>query len=428
MTVLGLFLLFLFIFTFMGVPIVFSLTISNILLIIWLDFPLDIIATEAISGINEFSLLAVPFFIFVGKIMNAGGIAQKLVDFADALVGFITGGLGHVNVLASMFFGGVSASAIADTAAIGGIMIPQMVRENYSPEYSGGITASSAVIGIIIPPSIPFILYGITTGTSISQLFVGGIIPGIMVGFALMTTNYILSKKNRFGKASEQRKFNIKKVLKSFKIAFFPLLLPFVIVFGILSGIFTATEAGAIASFLGFILSAFVYREVGIRGLIDIIIETGETSAVVIIIAAMASVTAYLLTISGVPHSMAEFIGGNVETRIALLLMTNILLLFTGAILDLTPAILIFAPILAPVMREFGISTVYFGVIMGMNLGIGLITPPVGTVLYVACGVADVEMEKLVKSTIPFLFVLIAVLLTLVFFPQIVMFLPSMMQ
>jgi tripartite ATP-independent transporter DctM subunit len=330
-----------------------------------------------------------------------------------------------------MFFGGISGSAIADTAAIGGLLIPPMIEQDYPAEYSAAITASSAVIGIIIPPSIPFILYGIITNTSIAQLFMAGIIPGILVGLSLMATTYYTTKKHGYGhivEAEKVQKFTLSRLWETFKEAVLALTIPFLVVGGILGGVFTATEAGAVAAFVSLILALVVYKEVTVKDLPGILLATAKTTAIVLFLCGMAMVTAWLLTVARVPFELAELLTSLTDSTIGILLITNVLLFLVGFVMDLTPAMLILAPILLPVMRQVGIDPVYFGVIMSINLGIGLITPPVGTVLYVATGVADITLEDLVKSILPFLFTLLAVLALLIAFPQIVMFIPNLMR
>lgn len=422
---LWLFLGTLFFFILMGMPIVFALGLSNLALLIALDINFSILIARMIAGVNSFPLLAIPFFMFVGKLMDSGGIAQRLVNLADALVGFITGGLGHVNILASMFFGGISGSAIADTAAIGGLIVPPMVKEGYKPEYAAAVTGSSAVIGIIIPPSIPMILYGIVTSTSIARMFMGGIIPGIIVGFALMLAVYITAKRGNFGVG--QGRPDLGYIWRSFKESALALTLPLVIVGGILSGIFTATEAGVIAAILALVLSIGVYRQVKLKELPMLLLETAKVTAVVLFLCGMAMVTAWLLTVARVPQEMVALITGISENPVVVLLLMNAMLLLVGLVMDLTPAILILAPILVPVARTVGLDPVFFGVIMCMNLGIGLITPPIGTVLYVAAGVGRVTLIKLVSAMIPFYIALVIVLLLLILFPGIVMFIPNLL-
>lgn len=425
---LWLFLGTLFAFIALGIPVVFALTLSNLALIVALDVPFAVLGNRLASGINSFPLLAIPFFMFVGEVMNRGGIARRLVEFADAIVGHITGGLGHVNIMASMFFGGISGSAIADTAAIGGLLIPPMVEQKYPSPYAAAVTASSAVIGIIIPPSIPFILYGIITNTSIAQMFIGGIIPGILVGLALMLTTYLTSRRYGYGVAAEGQRFSWHRLGRTFASAWPALTVPFIVVGGILLGVFTATEAGAIAAAASLLLGLFLYKEIKIRDLPKILLATAKTTGVVLFLCGMAMVTAWLLTRARVPFALAELLTSFTSSPIAVLLMANVLLFAVGFVMDLTPAMLILAPILLPVMESVGIHPVYFGVVMSINLGIGLITPPVGTVLYVACGVANIKLEQLVKALNPFLITLLIVLLLLILFPQLVLFLPSVLM
>jgi len=415
----------LFSFIILGIPVVFSLGLANIIILTIMDIPYVVLASKIVSGMNNFPLLAIPFFMFVGEVMNKGGIAQRLVDLADALVGFITGGLGHVNILASMFFGGISGSAIADTAAIGGLLVPPMVKQEYPANYSAAITASSAVIGIIIPPSIPFILYGIITNTSIARMFMGGIIPGIMVGLALMTVTYITTKKNGYGKSGQVRRFHFEKLKLAFGRAWLALTIPFIVVTGILGGVFTATEAGVVAAFVALFIGLFVYKEVQVKDIFKIMLNTAKTTSVVLFLCGMAMVTAWLLTRARVPFTLANLLTSLTDSPVGVLLIANVLLFAVGFVMDLTPAMLILAPILLPVMERVGIDPVYFGVIMSINLGIGLITPPVGSVLYVACGVADIKLEALVRAILPFIAALLIVLFLVILFPQLVMFIPT---
>lgn len=426
---LWLFLGTLFLFVALGIPVAFSLGLSNLAIMLAMDMPFMVLAQKMISGMNSFPLLAIPFFMFVGEVMNRGGIAKRLVDFADALVGFITGGLGHVNILASMFFGGISGSAIADTAAIGGLLVPPMVKQKYPAPFSAAVTAASAVIGIIIPPSIPMILYGIITNTSIARLFLGGLIPGILVGFALMFTTYLVSKKNGYGilAGAEKPRFSISRVWETFKGAWLALTVPFVVVGGILTGVYTATEAGVIAAALSLVLGLFVFKEVKWSDLPQIMANTAKTTAIVLFLCGMAMVTAWLLTIAQVPFELADLLTSVTESPLGILIVANVLLFLVGFVMDLTPAMLILAPILLPVVESVGIDPVYFGVLMCINLGIGLVTPPVGTVLYVACGVAEIKFEELVKSIVPYLITLLVVLGLLIAFPQLVMYIPNLM-
>lgn len=414
-------------FVILGAPVVFALGLANIIMLWISPYPFIVMARQIVVGMNSFPLLAIPFFMFVGLLMNTGGIARRLVEFADALVGHITGGLGHVNILASMFFGGISGSAIADTSAIGGLMIPPMVRQHYPAPYAAAVTAASAVIGIIIPPSIPFILFGIITSTSISRMFLGGMIPGVIVGLALMVTTYIGSKRHGYGTGAdvEKKRFTLRKVGTTFLAAAPSLTIPVIIVGGILGGIFTATEAGVVAAAVALLLS-LLYREIRLKDLPALFAATARTTAIVTFLLGMAMVSAWLLTRVGVPRQLAVLLGSITGSPTVIMLFATALLLIVGLVMDLTPAMLILAPIFLPVMEQFGVDPVYFGVIMSIALGIGLVTPPVGTVLYVATAVADIPLERLVVAIIPFVLTLVLVLLLLLLFPPLVTWMPSL--
>lgn len=411
-----------------GIPIVFCMAIANLVMLRIMDFPIVSYAQKLFNGMDSFALLAVPFYMFVGEVMNRGGIAKRLMVFSDALVGHIKGGLGHVNILSSMFFGGISGSAIADTAAIGGLLIPTMVEDGYDPAYSAAVTASSSVIGIIIPPSIPFILYGVTTSTSITRMFIGGIIPGILTGFILMIVTWFTVDKNKVDRSGGvKRKFLMKNVFLSFKEAWSALIVPFIIVVGILAGVFTATEAGVVAAIVALVLGLFVFKELKLKDLPEILFKTSKTTASVLFLCGNASVTAYLLTLAQVPQDLAVMFGTLSDNPIVIIIAANFLLLLVGFVMDITPAILILGPVLLPVMTNYGVDPIFWGVIMCINLGIGLITPPVGTVLFVASGVAGIKMEQLVKSIVPFFLGLVGLLVLLIIFPQLVTFLPNLL-
>jgi tripartite ATP-independent transporter DctM subunit len=406
----------------LGVPISFGLGLAALVLLVVMDANLAVLVEQGVRGVNSFPLLAIPFFILVGELMSTGGLARRLVAFAQALVGFISGGLGQVNVAASMFFGGISGSAVADASAIGGMMIPGMKREGYTAGHATAITVSSAVIGIIIPPSIPLILYGIVTETSISELFIAGIVPGVLIGLALMVTTYLTAR--RYPGAS-RRAFSVREVAVTFRGAFLGLALPVIIVGGILGGVFTATEAAVVAAFYSLVVSMFVYREITPKQLWPILIRTGRTTGMVLFLLAMAMSVAFLLTTAQVPRDLVLAVEGvSTDTYVVLALLCT-LLLVVGLVMDLTPAMVVLAPIMAPIALSVGVPAVYFGVIMSLVLGIGLITPPVGTVLYVGCGVGRVTMPELMRNMPPFYVALVVVLGLLLAFPQLVMWLPS---
>lgn len=406
----------------LGVPISFALGLAALVLMVVMDVSFAILVEQAIRGVNSFPLLAIPFFILVGEIMSAGGLARRLVAFAQSLVGFITGGLGQVNVAASMFFGGISGSAVADTSAIGGIMIPPMKEQGYTGPHATAITVSSSIIGIIIPPSIPFILYGIVTNTSISQLFIAGIVPGIVLGLVLMATTFLTALKLPGG---ARQRFDLGEVGRTFRGAALGLVLPLIIVGGILVGVFTPTEAAVAAVAYALVVSLFVYRELSVKDLWPVLIRTGRLTGMVLFLLAIATSVAYLLTTAQVPRQLVDAMSAISTSPYVVLALVVALLLVVGVVMDLTPAMIILAPILVPVVVAVGVPPVYFGVLMSLVLGIGLITPPVGTVLYVGCAVGKVTMEELLRALWPFYLAILGVVGLLVAFPQIVTFLPD---
>lgn len=405
-----------------GVPISFAVGAAAIAMIVYMDGTWALLVEQAIRGVNSFPLLAIPFFILVGEIMSAGGLARRLVAFAQALVGFIAGGLGQVNVAASMFFGGISGSAVADTSAIGGIMIPPMKEQGYTGGHATAITVSSSVIGIIIPPSIPLILYGIVTNTSISQLFIAGIIPGLLIGVVLMLTTFLTALRLP---GSVRQPFDLRLLVSSFRGAILGLALPIMIIGGILFGVFTATEAAVAAVAYALVVSLLIYRELHPRDLWPILIRTGRLTGMVLFLLAAATAVAFLLTVAQVPQQIVEAMAGVSTNAYVVLAVVALVLLLVGVVMDLTPAMIILAPILTPVVVAVGVPPVYFGVIMSLVLGIGLVTPPVGTVLYVGCAVGKVSMEELLRSMWPFYLALLSVVALLLAFPDLVMWLPN---
>jgi len=406
-----------------GIPISFAIGLAAVVMMVTSGENAALLVEQATNGVNSFPLLAIPFFVLVGEIMSRGGIATRLVDFAQALVGFMAGGLGQVNVAASMFFGGISGSAVADTSAIGGIMISPMKKQGYTAGHATAITVSSAVIGIIVPPSIPLILYGIVTGTSISALFIAGIIPGILIGIALMIATYLTSRRATGG--ASRQKFSGVALATSFKSAWLGLLLPVIIIGGILGGVFTATEAAVAAVVYSLVISLFVYKELRVRDLWPILIRTGRLSGMVLFLLALATPVAILLTKSMVPQTLVAAASDFSTNPYVMLILLCAMLVLVGVVMDLTPAMVILAPIMAPIVISVGVDPVYFGVIMSLVLGIGLISPPVGTVLYVGCAVGKVSMHELLRNMPPFYLAMLSVLAILIAFPQLVLFLPS---
>lgn len=407
----------------LGLPIAFGLGIAAVVMAVLSDIPLSILIEQSIRGVNSFPLLAIPFFIMVGEVMSNGGIARRLMELAGALVGFVRGGLGQVAITGSMFFGGISGSAVADTAATGAMMIPSMTKQGYTAPQATAINTVSSVIGIIIPPSIPLILFGIVTETSISRLFIAGIVPGILIGFGLMATTFIMAT---IGHAGQTRKFRFDVLWQAFKAAWLALVLPVLVIGGIIGGIFTATEAAVAALLYSLFISLVVYREFKITALWGMLIRTARLTGMVLLLLAFATVIAWFLTINMVPQTLVTQVQAITQDPFLLLLIVAGLLLLVGFVMDLTPAMVIMAPMLTPIVESVGIDPVYFGVLMAFILGIGLLTPPVGTCLYVGCGVGKVSMEQLVKAMLPYYATLLVVLVILIAFPGIVTWLPDL--
>lgn len=407
-----------------GVPIVFSL-IAACLILLSLDGLLSpaLVMQRIYAGLDNFPLLAIPLFLLAGKLMEAGGITRRLIDFAFYLVGWVRGGLAQVAVLASTMFAGVSGSSVADTAAIGVTMIPRMKQKGYDPAYAGSVVAASGVIGATIPPSIPLVLYGVMSGVSIGSLFMGGVVPGLMICLFLMGYIFISAKANQAAGMIEEVEVR-EGFLTIFVQAIPALLLPAIIVFGIRTGIFSATEAAAVAvAYAAFI--GLIYRELLPSDLPAILFETARDTTLVMVIVGAASLVGYVLTIEQIPVSIANWFSETVESPLILLLLINLLLLFVGCFLDGGSAIIIFTPVLLPVAKAFGVDPLFFGVMMSINLMIGTITPPVGLSLYVAGGIAEVPITRMIRAILPFLGVHLLLLTILVLFPDLVTALPE---
>jgi len=411
------FIITLFFFLLIGAPVAISMLSSAIVMLAVLGlFDTGIIGDYLVKGANNFSLMAIPFFILTGEIMNAGGVSRRIVEFASAIVGHIRGGLGYVVIISGVIFAGLSGSAVADTAALGAILIPMMIAKGYNKNSSTGLVAATGIIGTIIPPSIPMILFGVVGGVSITQLFMAGIVPGVLIALGLVTVWFFVSKKDN---SETMPKANGAQKWKAFKGAFWALLLPLIIIVGLRGGIFTPTEAGVVAAIYALIIS-FFYKEIKWRQLTEVFVNTAKTTGIVMFVASTAVVSGYAITVGQIPRELVEFLSGLTSNPTILLLIIMLFLLIVGCVMDLTPAILIFTPVLLPVVTAVGIDPVYFGLLMVINLSIGLITPPVGTVLYIGCGISKISIIDITKGILPFLLVQMGILLLLVLFPEIV--------
>lgn len=408
----------LFVFLMIGVPIAFSLLLAAVGLMFAMDiFDSQIIAQNLVTGANNFPLMAIPFFMLAGELMNAGGISKRIVNFSMALVGHIRGGLGYVVIVAGVMFAGLSGSAVADTAALGAILIPMMLSKGYDKNSATGLVAASGVIAPIIPPSIPMILFGVVGGVSVTQLFMAGIIPGLMLGIGLMITWTIVARKKDYPKSERA---STRQVLIAFKDAIWAMFLPVIIVGGLRFGVFTPTEAAVIAAVYALFVGMVIYRELKFHQLVEVFVAAAKTTSVVMLVAASAMASAWLITVAQLPAELASLLSSFTTNPTAVLLIIMVFLLLIGMVMDMTPAILIFTPVLLPMVVDLGINPVVFGILMVLNLTIGLITPPVGTVLYVGAGISKISIVDITKGIWPFLLVEIAVLFLLVFFPQLI--------
>ncbi|MDD2207583.1 MAG: TRAP transporter large permease [Aminobacterium sp.] len=411
-------------FTIVGVPIGFGIGLSAlVLMFVTGTVEPMVLARRMITGVDVYTLLAIPFFMLAGEIMNKAGLVHDILLFANALVGRVKGGLAYVNVVASMLFAGISGSAVADTAALGSLEIPMMEKGGYDRNFSTAITAASSVIGPIIPPSVPMIILGSIAQISIAKLFLGGAIPGLLIGIALLTVSYFVARKNNY---PVSEKVGFRDFLKVFRKTIWALILPLIILGGILGGIFTATEAGAVAVVYAVVVSYFQYN-VKWSAYPEILKRASLNTGVVMLVCASAMALTWFLAVAQVPQLLTNIIMNITENKLAFLLILNILLFLVGMVIDLTPALFLLVPILLPVCRSYGIDDIHFGVIMVTNLCVGLITPPVGTVLYVTNSISKVSLGALVRSLLPMYIALFAVVLLVTYVPQIVLWLPSLM-
>lgn len=413
-----------FLFLVTGVPVAIALGGSSLLFVLITgQVPSLVVVHRMVNGIDSFPLLAVPFFILAGSLMNAVGITNRIFAFATACVGWMPGGLGHVNIGASVIFAGMSGAAVADAGGLGTIEIKAMRDAGYDTDFAVGVTAASSTIGPIIPPSLPMVIYGVMASTSIGQLFAAGFIPGLLMATALMMMVAWFSRTRKYPRDSS---FSFKVLWFTFKRAFMSLLTPIIIVGGILTGIFTPTEAASAAVGWALFLGLIWYRTLNLRRLIRVSMDTIETTAIILLIVAGASIFAWLLTSNRVTEHFVAMITTLTDNPVLILLILNIVLFVVGFFMETVAAITILVPVLLPVATQVGIDPVHFGVIMVLNLMIGLLTPPVGMVLYVLSRVSGVSFERCTRATLPFLIPLVVVLLLITFFPQFSMWLPTL--
>ncbi|NSZ64457.1 TRAP transporter large permease [Agrobacterium tumefaciens] len=410
-----------------GTPIAFCLGIASFATVLYLGLPPVVVFQQMNSGMNVFAMMAIPFFIFAGDLMVRGGIAHRLIRFAAGLVGHLRGGLGQVNIVASTLFGGISGSAVADASAVGGLMIPQMAKRGYDRDYAVNVTVNAAIIALMIPPSHNMILYSIAAGgnVSVADLFTAGIIPGLLLAAALMVTAYIVARRK--GYPSEP--FPGFSKLMYYLLASFPGILLIGIIFGgVRSGIFTATESSCIAVLYAFLVAMLVYRELDWSGFVEAVMGAVRTTAMVLLVIGTAASFGWLMAFLQVQTLMIATISAISDNPIIVLLVINVILLLLGTFMDMAPMVIISTPVLLPVVKAFGIDPVHFGVVMILNAGIGLNTPPVGTVLFVGCAVGGITIREAMRTIWPFFGASIAVLLAVTYIPSLSLWLPSLFR
>lgn len=406
-------------------PIAYAVALSSILCLFSQGLPLSTLCQFMVKGISSFSLMAVPFFITMGVFMGSGGISEKLIALADACVGWMTGGMAMVNIVASYFFGGISGSAAADTASLGTILIPMMVEQGYDDDFSTAVTITSSCEGLLVPPSHNMVIYATTAGgVSVGALFLAGYLPGALLAVSLMVGSYIISKRRNYPKGS---KFSIKGLLKQLVTSIWALAAIIIVVVGVVGGVFTATESAAIAVVYSLIVSVFIYKGLDWKGVWKVLDDCVNTLSIVMILISTSAVFGNCLTRLHVPDIAAKFITGLSTNPYVIALLIDLILLVLGCIMDMAPIILIATPILLPIATSIGITPVQFGIMMILNCGIGLLTPPVGAVLFIGSAVGKVKMERVVKATLPFYLCMIITLILITFFPGISMCIPNLL-
>jgi tripartite ATP-independent transporter DctM subunit len=407
----------------MNVPIAVAIAMAAFVAILAQGAqPGIVVASSMVNGVNSFTLLAIPFFILSGMLMGRGGMARRLIDFAGTLVGFLPGGLAYVNTLTCMLFGSISGSAAAAVSSVGGFMIPEMNRKGYDRNFNVAVTTTAATTGLLIPPSNVMIVYSVAAGSvSIAAMFMAGVLPGILLGLCIMVVCGYFSHVRKYPR---EPRATLPQIARSFRDAILSLLLIVIVIGGILAGIFTATEAAAIAVVYAFILAVVVYREVPLRDIPDILQKTGTTTAIVMLLIGASSAMSWIMTIANIPQTVSAALLALSNNPFVIMITINALLLCVGTFMDMTPAVLIFTPIFLPVALSLGMHEVHFGIMMITNLSIGLCTPPVGTCLFIGCGVGKTSIAKVTRSMLPFFAAMIVALLIITYWSRLSLWLP----
>jgi tripartite ATP-independent transporter DctM subunit len=403
----------------LGMPIAFALLACGVALMAYMgSFDTQVLAQNLLEGVNNYPLMAVPFFMLAGELMNAGGLSGRIVRVAEAMVGHVRGGLGYAAIITALIIASISGSAVADTAAVAAMLVPMMRKAGYNVGRSAGLIAAGGIIAPIIPPSIAFVVFGVAAQVSVTKLFLAGIFPGLMMGMALAVTWWLVAKKEA---PAITQQFDLQRLLRALLDGVWALILPLVIIGGMKFGIFTPTEAAVVAVIYSLVIGLFVYRGMSLKELPDLMLAAAKTSSTIMFLVATAMVSAYLITIANIPAQVTELLRPFMDNKILLMFVMMLIVIVVGTALDLMPTVLILTPIMMPVVREAGIDPVYFGVMFIMNNAIGLLTPPVGTVLNVAAGVAKTSLDSVIKGVWPFLLAQTLLLFLFVLFPQLIM-------
>lgn len=409
----------------LSVPVAFAVGLTSLIyMLVSGHVPLPFLAQRMVAGVDSFPLLAIPFFLLAGELMSAGGITQRLVRFASALVGHITGGLANVVIVANMVMAGMSGSAVADASAAGAILIPPMLRSGYPPGFTAAVNASAATVGPVIPPSINFVIYGSIAEVSTGRLFAGGIVPGVLMGLYMMGVSYVVAKRGQFPKAAQ---VTLAELWTATKGAFWPMLMPLTIMGGIIGGVFTPTESAAVAAFYALILG-LVYRELRLRDLPQVFAKVMVNSSVVLFITAVFAVGGWIVAFEKLPQALTGMFGPIAKNPVLVLLLINVIFLVLGCFMDALPLLIVVVPMFLPLVRGAGIDLIHFGVVITLNLMIGLLTPPVGMLMYIACRLTNVGVDQFVKYAWPFIAALIVVLLMVSYIPETVLFIPRLLM
>ena len=411
---------------FIGVPICFALGIVSVGSLMISGTPLVVVVQRMFTGGDSIALIAIPLFMLSGELMFRGGMSKRLVDFADTLLGHFPSGLAMVSILACMFFAAITGSAIAATAAIGGIMIPLMKERGYDYTFSAPLLACGGSIGPIIPPSIPLLVYGVLASVSVADLFIGGIVPGVLMGVGLMVYSYIVGKKR--GYMGRETRASAREIVNAAKDALLALFMPVIILGGIMSGYFTPTEAAAVATAYALVVGVFIYHELSLKEIWEAFVNAAKGTGQILIIVALASLFSWVITVAQVPQTVSAFLQANIGSKILMLLVINVILLIAGTFIDTTSAIVIFAPLFIPICNSLWIDLVHFGMIMAVNLTIGMCTPPLGVCLFVSSSIAKISLKEQMKDLLPMLAVLIIVLMLVTYIPSLTLFLPNLIN